>query len=377
MQVAALLADFADARLFAFFFTRSINAMQALSEPPPAVDYIAPVYNLGEAYRASGATRERNQLMGQLVELVRGVDTVPVEAMRALLTLLPEFEQAGYAEAAVVLHLPVYRTVTGSPSLAWDTRLATIARMGRLYLANGQSEEAVRIYEQALGHAQARGSSAPDAATAPMTLWYLIAEAKGRGGDRAGEMHAYETARALAEAGSDPDSGAAGAIYHNLAGCCLRNGMRDRYEEAESLTRRALAIEERSAGRNTSAYAGGLGQIANLRAGMGRHDEAQDDYDACFAAFEAAEDSRPSDIADFREDEGKSRLEAGQPERAAESFAVAREIRAGLQGLARDRLADSDAWVGIAHFESGNFAEAVRMFRGALALRMAQPPQAA
>ncbi len=62
MQVAALLADFADARLFALIFTRSINAMQALSEPPPAVDYIAPVYNLREKKGPGSISSKWNDL---------------------------------------------------------------------------------------------------------------------------------------------------------------------------------------------------------------------------------------------------------------------------------------------------------------------------
>lgn len=374
MQIAALLAELGDNRAIGTLFGRCLAAMQALDERPPAAEFILPLYNLRATYLIAGASKEANELLGPIVEAASHADTLSDQAMRVLMELLPEFEASGYPDAAVILYRPVYRTLMFSAQLEWSSKLMVATRMGRLQLANGQVGDAVQTYEQALAQADAEATGDLDGSR--MTLWYLIAEAKTRGDDPAGVEQAYETAKSLAEASDDPESREAGVIYHNLAGFWLSKNRRDRYAEAVALTQRALAIAETLGARQTSEYAGGLGQVANLKAGLGEAAEAQKYYDACFAAFSEASDTDPSDVADFRDDEGRFRLEAGQPEQAAESFVAAREIRDRIPATPRDKLADTHGWVGVANFESGNFAAASAAFRRALDLRMDQPPGA-
>jgi tetratricopeptide (TPR) repeat protein len=369
MRTAVLLGQIADTRLVAAPFARSINAMQRFDRP--AAEYIAPLYNLRAAYLASGTNDEANRLLPHIVEAARHAGIVSVDAMASLSELIPGFESAGYSEAAATLFRPIYETVSADTRIGWPAKVQVSARYGRLQLADGRPADAVETYRKTLEGLDAATSDA-DAAYARLALWNLTAEAHQRGNSLQAAEHAYETAISIADGSGIQDSQEAGVIYHNLAGLWLANSRRDRYPEAVALTRRSLGVADRLGERETSSYAAGLGQLANLYAGLGEPAAAQQSFDECFATFAAAADTDPADVADYRDDEGKFRLSSGQPESAAVSFAAVCEIRGGIAGLPRDKLSDSYGWLGVARFEHGDFLAASAAFREAIQLRLDQ-----
>jgi len=376
MQAASVLGQVGDTWSIGNLFARSINAMRKFDVA--AAEYITPLYNLRAAYVVSGDSDEANRLLGHIVDAARHSDIVSVDAIQALNELLPGFENAGYSEAAATLYRPIYETVVANAQLDWHTKAEAAARYGRLELADGRPADAVKTYEKTLHLLDAADSepgaadSEPDAAYARMMLWYLTAEAHSRGGSPDAAERAYEIASSIAEGSDDPDSQEAGVIYHNLAGFWFVNKRRDRYPDGVALTRRSLAIAERLGARDTSDYAGRLGQLANLHAELGETAAAQRYFDDCFATFATAQDTDPADVADYRDDEGKFRLWSGQADRAAASFSTAREIRGAIAGFPPDKLADSYGWLGVAHFEHGDFSSASEAFREAIQLRLDQ-----
>lgn len=368
MAIALLLFKLGDLGRIVAVFGRCINAMQALEVKPAPADFIVPLYNLRAFYLTGGAAAEANQLLNPILNAARQADSLPDGAIRALTDLLQQVEASGLNGPAVDLYRPVYATLMASTETGWTAKLEAVARMGRLHIANGQPGDAVRIYELVLGQCEA--DTTGDVVGVRMLLWNLIGEAKLRADDSEGVEQAYEMAKSIAENSGNPESQVAGVIYRNLAAFWFGKSRRDRYPEAVALTLRALSIAEKLGEQQTSRYASGLGLIAKLNAGLGETAEAQRYYKACFAAFAAADDTDPSDVASFRVDEGMFLLEAGQAGDAVASFLAAREIRDAIPGSPRDELAEANGWTGVAHFENGNFADASAAFRHALDLRM-------
>lgn len=83
--------------------------------------------------------------------------------------------------------------------------------------------------------------------------------------------------------------------------------------------------------------------MANLKAGLGDVDSAREYFQACFETFSLAVDTQPEDVADYRDEEARCLLDAGHLREALDTLGIARDIRAGIDGLSASKLADSEA----------------------------------
>lgn len=365
MQIAALLGQVGAPHLIGELFVRCLNTMQTIGVE--AGEYILPLFNLRAAYLMVGADEEASNLLSTIVDAARNAEAVSTPTLRALLELLPAFESSGYTEAAAALYRPVFLSLQSNPEVEWAARIEAAARFGRLLLADNNPADAVSVYQDVLsaldGDAEVTKENADGLRMSLLTLTAL-AQVKADNADAA--QQAYEAAVALAESGPAPDSREAGILYHNLAGFWLGNSSVDRYPQAVELTERSLQISREQGDAHTADHAGGLGQMAILKAGLGNVDGAREYFQACFETFSLAEDTQPADVADYREDEARCLLDAGLIRDAYESLVIARNIRAGIEGLSANKLADTEAWVGITQFELGEFEAAIDSFQSAL-----------
>lgn len=371
MQIAALLFDAGEPRHIGTLFVRCVNAMQTIGAA--AGEYILPLFNLRACYLKVGANGDANSLLSSIVDAARNADTVSMPTIGALLDLLPSFEKAGYTEAAAALYRPVFLSVQSSPDTEWDTRTQAAARYGRLLLADHKSADALSVYQDVLSSLDGDADIAKERAdNLRMSLLALTAEAHIKAGNMEAAEQAYQAAISLAEAGPTPDSQEAGILCHNLAGLWLSRFAKERYPQAIALAERALKISRDKCNTHTADHAGRLGQMAILKARLGDAESAREYFNACFETFSLAEDTQPVDVANYRDDEARCLLDAGRIRDALDSLVVARNIRAGIDGLSVSELADSEAWIGITQIELGEYEAASDSLRSAVTRRLSE-----
>ncbi len=352
MQIASLVAEAADPAHLIAVFSRCLGAMQNIGLP--AAEYILPLFNLRVSHLKAGANDRANQLLDELVEAAKHSGAVSAPTARALMELVPAFQEHGYHESAAELYRPVWLTFVESDESGWETRVASTGLFSRLLTTANRSGAAVEV----LGHVLAQLDEHQPAADADyrMTLQTMMAQACDASGETDAAEAAHIHAVAAAERSSDPDSREAGILYHNLGGWWFKQGNTEQFPRAIELTERAVRISERiGVSKNPIEYAASRGQLGGLRACVGQIDEACADFDACFAAFAQAADANPEDIADYRMDEGKAMLDAQVLDRAAHAFQCAKQLRLEAGD---DLPANLEAWIGATAFELGNFTAA-------------------
>jgi tetratricopeptide (TPR) repeat protein len=244
-------------------------------------------------------------------------------------------------------------------------RLACTACYVRLLLAAGDAQRAQDACQTALA-----GVSADEDSRIKVVLYCLKAKSAAAAGDAASACEAHQQAVAMAQASADPDSAEAGAAYHNLAGFIMNYRLADRYEEGLGLIERALRISTASGRSQSAEHAVGQAQQAVLRGRLGDIDGARAAFDASFRTFADGAHEDPNDVAAWREYEAEVLLDAGLVAEALTALRHARSLRESLSEVTAATLADADAWLGVAHFEQGDFAASSAHFRCALELRL-------
>ena len=110
--------------------------------------------------------------------------------------------------------------------------------------------------------------------------------------------------------------------------CCLLYKSQGRYEAAEPLYQRALAIREKVLGPDHPSVATSLDNLALLYKSQGRYETAEPLYKRALAVFEKALGPDHPDVATSLENYAALLRKTGREDEAAELEARAKAIRA-------------------------------------------------
>jgi tetratricopeptide (TPR) repeat protein len=322
----------------------------------PALYQLAGLYDLkGDAAACSGAASAIVNLAERLVEPVDGA------SLQVLLQLGKTFEESREYAATAILYRLADRSLEAMQDLAPEARVDWSRRYGAALERDGQYAEAISAYRSGLALLDA-----PETVDERVALLGSIAGAAQALDDPPAVETAYREVCDLLERSGRQDSQLAGVASHNLAAHYVAHHQAGRYEDAERLARRAVAIGRRSGTGPTSDHGASIALLAQIVAARGDMEEANRLYEEAVQTFDAAPETRPGDLADYLTDWGRHLLEWGRPGDAVVQFARALEIRESLDApVPADTLSD----LATAQFEAGALNDALQSYRRALDVR--------
>jgi tetratricopeptide (TPR) repeat protein len=371
LDVVSTLVPIGDLQLLEAAYLKGIGVLQR-NPGAKLGDLLVPLNNLMAVYGRSdqpAARAARNRALSQLVTLAEHLDEpLNWNAVQVLLDQGRLLRKAGNSRAVAILYGPVHRYMMANQELAPATRMTWLLTHGSSLVADGQHDAAQNTYRLAL-------ERAADLPAADQPRWrILFLAARGNVALHQNDLEVAEQvlqeAKTIAEGSGLEASSEAGGVYHNLAVLFLRR--RERYDEAEELCRRALAITT-AAGRQQSAeYAAELAQLAAIAVRKGELDRAVSTYREALAGFERAADTDGHRFAECLTEAGFVYLRGREPAAAVEAFERAWQLREPTRAaLPPGLVADSLANVALARFEAGDFDAAVGFYQRALDLRYA------
>jgi tetratricopeptide (TPR) repeat protein len=334
-------------------------------------DRFLPLNNLIALYDAKGDSQRRRQMLTTMLAMANEL-TDPVDAMtaRIFVHMGQIYEESGQPKVAAIFYRQLHRYALTSPDLQADTRLILVGKYGRVLEADGQRDAALEMYEQSLAALE----SQPDFNDRHrLNLFVVTATALQHKGDLDKAELLLERARDTAERSDDKNSRVASAVYHNLASLYLQRGKRERYDEAERLLAHARDIVAETGHPNSSEYAGEIGQLAAVVDAKGEFERAETLYRESLRIYESAPDANPQDFGDFLTDAGFLYMKLRRPKEAVDMFQRARTIRGSIKTLHPLSFANTISNLATAHFECGEYSDAIRLYRQAIDLRHQSP----
>jgi len=354
-----------------------MKGIQALSANPQAtkVDLIIPLHNLMAVYDERGDIPRRNQAAGAIGRIAEQLDEpLTPGAAGVLLELGRLLEQVGNINGTLVMYRPVHAYMIATAAADPDTVLTWTMTYASALMSAGRHDDVIAVCRQALEVSGAAGVTPGR----KVEVFGVLAMAATRKQDASAAAEALERGAAVAESletsetALDPRvAAAAGAVYHNLAGLYVQQQRSDKYERAEALMRRALAIVLQQRSEGTAEHAGALGQLAVIVELRGDLDAAERLYTESVATYEAARDTPRAEFSDFLTDFGLMQLRRGRPADAVAPLLRAVSLREGTPDESPTRRASAASNLATAYFQSGELGPATREFTRALDLRFA------
>jgi len=255
-----------------------------------------------------------------IVERERGPDHADTANVCLGLSLiheqLSEYDQAeAYARRAV----EITRAVPGGAT-ATRLRIHALAQLATIERIRGRIGTAERLYREVLDLADGE-SAHPDLVTLLSGLG-IVYKAAGR----------YDDAEALyrrALAITGPDGRAAASLWHNLAGL---DHARGRYAAGEPAARRSVALRSAALGAQHPTVAADQAALASLLAGQGKYDEAETLYRHALDVFERVYNPDNYEIAVTCNDLGVLMAARGNTQHANQFYRRALHIKQTIFG---------------------------------------------
>lgn len=366
LEIAEILLPTGLYELLEQLFLKAIQVLWHHQQATVA-DWFVPLNNLAAFYEVKGDPRARDQALAHLVTMADQL-TAPLDERTAnvFIHLSQIYAQAGHLKAAAILYRQLYRHVMTSPDFTADTRVVMAGQYGRMLVAESQYDTALEMYEQSLAVLESQ-SGFTDGHR--LQLLVLTAQAFQHKGDLDRAELLLERARDMAERSAYKDSRIASGVYHNLASLYLQRGKRERYDEAERLLEHARDIVAAADQHNSSEYAGEIGQLAVIVEAKGEFERAEALYREALRMYAAAPDTNLQDFGDFLTDAGLLYLRLRRSAEAVDVFQRARAIRESMSTLPPLTRANTLSNLATAHFECGQYKEAIPLYRQAIDLR--------
>jgi tetratricopeptide (TPR) repeat protein len=327
------------------------------------------LFNLMVLYDQSGHPEHRDGVATHIVALAEQLDEpLTWNTAQVFLELGRQYERAGHPRATVILYRQAHRYMMERADVALDTRVAWLEMYARSLSNDGQDDQALQIYRDAVAAAELLDHGRDGTL---MRINGTMAGILRRNGSLDTAAHCLERGRDIAESSDERDSDMAGAIYHNLASLYLQLRRAEQYAEAERLTLRSLSIVEQGGRGVSGEYACGLGQLAAVFEAQGDPLRAVELYEESFSVFEAVGDTRHDDFAEFLTDAGFLHLQLRRPTEAVRVFDRALQLRLANGDPRSPSLANACSNLATAYFDAGELASASSLYGRAIELRLA------
>ena len=298
-------------------------------------------------------------------------DSAALAADVALTLALVERDRAEYATGSGHVTYAVGLLDALPPATDRDRLLAhALIALADLHRRSGRYEAVDEALSRVRHLVEAPPSSGPERALAVAALTVDGIAAKERGAfDRAARCYA-EIGRLLDEATASPSEIA--ALHHNLAGLAYA---RERYAEAESHARRAVAVRRGQPRAAPVDLAQDLAVLAAALAGQHRTDEAVALFEEALTICRRARPPREYEIAVHLHNLAGIHQTLGAPARAEQLYREALAIKETLLGGEHPEVGLVANNLGTLLHDQGRDAEARACYRRALAIaERAYPP---
>ncbi len=295
-------------------------------------------------------------------------DQATLEAVRELRSSLKEAQALrdvanfGEARARANALLPRIEATKYGPLLAEALELSGCAAMG--------SEDGART-EQTLLRALFTAEAARDdvtAARATTDLVYLLGVHMDRPNEAETWLHLSESI--LDRLGPGHDRIRSWAL-NNFAGVLLMHGQ---LERAESTARQAVALKERTLGKDHPDLAISLDGLSNVLEEEGKAQEALDAADRVVEILSVNGDPESDSYARAQDVRGEALLALGRGREAEAAFSIALRIYRGQRQPGERAVSFPLQGIGNARLIQGSAATAVPVLEEALRLREAESP---
>lgn len=242
-------------------------------------DRIVVLYNLQAVCAQRGDLDRRSRAASEAVRLAETYcGALTQRAVGALLTLIDVFEEAGQSEAVVRLYHPLAALAREGPDLSASTRVALLARYGAALSRVQRHREALDALRAA---ASRLGQLDEDAEHWRVRVLCWLAAAAAQTGETALAAHAYDEALGALEGGAPAGDRLRETLFFNAAVMWIDTARRERFDEAQQLLERSMALFEARCPQPDAERAVGRLQCARL-------DAARDQFDASLRAFREA-----------------------------------------------------------------------------------------
>jgi tetratricopeptide (TPR) repeat protein len=352
---------------------KGINAMAA-NPRASQVELIVPLNNLMVIYDQQGDRAQWSQIAG-LIGAIAQTLTTPLtrQAAVALSQLGQIFERGQNVAFALVMFGPVRGFMLTTTEYESTDVVAWLMHYARLLLGASRYDDVVAVCRDALAVIQRPDANRGHA----IEVFVTMSTAHARAGDEPAATDALERAVATADELSGDASfvrsswaSAAAVAYNNLAGKYIAQHVVDRYDRADELFERSIAIIRQHRGEGSADYAGAVAQRAVLAEARGDIDRADTLFVESIALYDRAPDTNPAELSDYLTDLGLMRLAHG---RAADAVApLERVVDLRGEGEPPLRRANALSNAALAHFRLGHYGAASRSYGRAVDLRFAK-----
>jgi Tetratricopeptide repeat len=294
-------------------------------------------------------------------------DSATLAADVALTLALVERDRAAYTTGREHMTFAVELLEALAPAIDRDRLLArTLVALADVHRRTGQYE----AVDEALSHARHLVQASHERGLTVEALTVEGIAAKERGAfDQATRCYA-EIARLIDVPTASPPEIA--ALHHNLAGLAHA---RERYVEAESHARRAIAVRHGQPRAAPVDLAQDLAVLAAALAGQHRYDEAIALFEQALRICRRARPPRQYEIAVHLHNLAAIHQTLGEPARAEQMYRAALAIKETLLGAEHPEVGLVTNNLGTLLHDQGRQAEAGVYYRRALAIaERAYPP---
>lgn len=282
----------------------------------------------------------------------------------------PTTHQGETLTARALLDRGVER-IQDQPEMPPTVRSRLLHRMALAYRNLGLLDDAVPLYEAAIGYADTGKDIDPQEA------WSIRLELADLHRERGEHDEAARRLQAAIERLENDDGprDALASAYNNY-GILLE--VKERYAEAETWARRALAVaadlpDTRESAIHETRYRHNL---AIALSGQGRYDEAIEIFEQVLdSKLEQLGPRHPSRLISL-ESLASTHRNAGSLAEAAELFEASRTLRREIYGPDALSLARVGNELANVHHDAGRYRDAERAYRDALAIMEADPERA-